>query len=229
MPKQMLTEEEWSANVGTPGFPVSFLHEYAVGLLWDRLQGRDEVIVKTLDGCMSDNLLNGVDRVVIPDSMQPIGGCIPDLALLDKELRPVRIIEVIVTSPPTSEKMEKLTSLKQRGVEVILVPVRNEEELKALIPSEVHGKAQRWAYVWSHKVLEQMGIINIPRQQMITSGQSHADAKVKELIKALVECKPETRRQLVRVLQELDSLESRYPLSPKNPKRITPTPGRSKP
>ena len=229
MPKQMRTEEEWSANVGTPGFPVSFLHEYAVGLLWDRLQGRDEVKVKTLDGCMSGNLLDGVDRVVIPDSMQPIGGCIPDLALLDKELRSVRIVEVVVTSPPTPEKMEKLTSLQQRGVEVVLVPVRNEEELKALIPLEADGKAQRWAYGWSPKVLDQMGIINIPRQQMILSGQSHADAKVKELIKALTECEPETRRQLARVLQELDSLESRYPLSPKNPKRITPAPGRSKP
>ena len=185
MPNQLLPETEWNRNVGTPAFPVSFLHEYAVGLLWDRLQGNDKVIVKTLDGCMSGNLLNGADRVVIPDSMQPIGGCIPDLALLDKDLRPVRIIEVIVTSAPAPEKMEKLTSLQQRGVEIVLVPVRNEEELKALMPSKADGKVQRWAYGWSPTVLEQMGIINIPRKQMIRSGQSHADAKVKELIKAL--------------------------------------------
>ena len=113
---------------------MSFLQEYAVGLLWDKLHGRDPVVVTTMEGTESSDLRQGVDRVVIPDSMQPIGGCIPDLALLDKDLRPVRIIEVIVTSPPTDEKTEKLERLKERGVEVVLVPVRNEEELKTLVP-----------------------------------------------------------------------------------------------
>ena len=101
MSNPMLTEAEWSRNVGTQSFPVSFLHEYAVGLLWDALQGKDAVIVKTMDGNMSRNLKEGVARVVIPDAMQPIGGVVPDLALLDKDLHPVRIIEVVVTSPPT--------------------------------------------------------------------------------------------------------------------------------
>ena len=221
MANQMLSEEKWSRNVGTPGFPVSFLHEYAVGLLWDALQSRDSVVVKTIDGSVSGNLMQGVDRVVIPDAMQPIGGCIPDLALLDKELRPVRVIEVVVTSPPTTAKMEKLDKLQKRGVEVVMVPVRNEEELKALSDSESEGSRPNWAYKWNHKVLEEMGIINIPRQRSITSGQLGADRQVEELIKALVGCRPEVRRQLVKVLQEMDSLESCYPLSPKNPKRTT--------
>lgn len=221
MANQMLSEEEWSRNVGTPGFPVSFLHEYAVGLLWDALQSRDSVVVKTIDGSISGNLIQGVERVVIPDAMQPIGGCIPDLALLDKELHPLRVIEVVVTSPPTTAKMEKLDKLQERGVEVVLVPVRTEEELKALSGSESEGPMPNWAYRWDHKVLEQMGIINIPRQRSITSGQLGADKQVEGLIKALVGCRPEVRRQLVKVLQEMGSLESCYPLSPKNPKRIT--------
>lgn len=175
MPNQMLSEAEWSRNVGTHSFPVSFLHEYAVGLLWDALQGRDAVEVKTIDGSMSGNLMEGVDRVVIPDSMQPIGGCIPDLALLDKELRPVRVIEVVVTAPPTSAKMEKLTQLRRRGVDVVMVPVRNEDELKALSPSEIDGQKPKWAYRWSSKVFDQMGIINIPRQQDIMREQRGAD------------------------------------------------------
>ena len=221
MSNQMLPGNEWDRNVGSPAYPVSFLHEYAVGLLWDALHGNDAVAVKTIDGSTYGNLKEGADRVVIPDSMQPIGGCIPDLALLDKDLRPVRVIEVVVTSPPTSEKMAKLEQLQHRGVEVVQVPVRNEDELKALIPSPNDGLKPKWAYAWNPTIFDQVGIINIPRQQQIRRTQQGADGKVQELIHALIGCQPETRRQLVKVLEELDSLESRYPLSPKNPKRIT--------
>ena len=200
MTKQMLTESEWSRNVGTQAFPVSFLHEYAVGLLWDRLHGRDPVIVTMMDGSQSGDLRRGVDRVVIPDSMQPIGGCIPDLALLDKDLRPVRVIEVIVTSPPTDEKMGKLRRLNERGVEVVLVPVRNEEELKALANWRADGERTDWGQ-YSHRP------------------ERRADGMIHELINALVQCSPETRHQLARVLDDLDGLESLYPLSSRNPKR----------
>ena len=227
MSHQMLTEDEWDRNVGTQAFPVSFLHEYAVGLLWDALHGKNPVTVKTMDGSMSNNLLDGVDRVVIPDSMQPIGGCIPDLALLDKNLRPVRIIEVIVNSPPTEDKANKLERLQQRGVEVVLVPVRNEEELKALVPASIDGRKPNWAYEWSPTVFDQMGIINIPRRSQIRRNQLGADNKIEESINALIQCHPETRRKLVKVMSDLDSLESRYPLSPKNPKRVPETTGES--
>ena len=151
--------------------------------------------------------------------MQPIGGCIPDLALLDKDLRPVRVIEVVVTSPPTGEKLEKLERLEQRGVEVVLVPVRNEEELKALMPSVSDSQKPAWAYTWSPWVFDQVGVVNFPQRGSIRTAQATADTKVNEFIKALVRCEPETRRQLFKVLEELESLESRYPLSPKNPKR----------
>ena len=220
MSKQMLSDAEWSRNVGTQAFPVSFLHEYAVGLLWDRLQDEDPVVVKTMDGDTSGNLKAGVDRVVIPDAMQPIGGCIPDLALLDKDLRPVRVVEVVVTSPPTGEKMEKLERLKQRGVDVVLVPVRDEEELKELVPSNMDSKRINWANRWSPWVFDQVGIVNFPRRGSIQTAQRTADAKVNELVNAVIQCAPETRRQLIRVLDEINNLESRYPLSPKNPKRL---------
>ena len=148
MSDPMLPGAEWDRNVGSPAFPVSFLHEYAVGLLWDALHNNDAVAVKKIDGSISGNLKEGVDRVVIPDSMQPIGGCIPDLALLDKDLRPVRVIEVVVTSPPTSKKMAKLEQLQNRDVEVVQVPVRNEDELKALVPSPNDELKPKWAYAW---------------------------------------------------------------------------------
>ena len=220
MSNQMLSDDEWARNVGTAAFPVSFLHEYAVGMLWDALQNRDEVIVKTIDGNLSGNLKEGVERVVIPDAMQPIGGCIPDLALLDKNLRPVRVIEVVVTSPPTPTKNEKLAKLQQRGVEVVIVPVRNEEDLKGLCLSKSDDDKPNWAYQWNRRLLDQIGIINIPRQTEIVRGQQGADRQVEELIDAVVRCRPEVRRRLAKILQEVDSLDSCYPLSPNNPKGI---------
>ena len=203
MSKQMLSEAEWSKNVGTQAFPVSFLHEYAVGLLWDRLQDRDAVVVRTMDGELSGDLKVGVDRVVIPDSMQPIGGCIPDLALLDRDLRPVRVIEVVVTSPPTEEKLEKLKRLEDRGVEVVIVPVRSEEELKGLVPADGRFERINWANVLG------------PRGSRY---QQRYDGIVGTLMDALIHCTPEVRRRFVRILDELDNLESLYPLSPNNPK-----------
>ena len=219
MSEHMLSETEWSRNVGTQSFPVSFLHEYAVGLLWDRLNGRDPVSVKTMDGSQSRDLREGAVRVVIPDSMQPIGGCIPDLAVLDKDLRPIRVIEVVVTSPPSGEKREKLERLNERGVEVVLVPVRNENELRALVPTATDGKRISWAYGWSPTVFEQMGVVNIPRQRQILKSQREASTTVTALINSLIQCGPETRRKLLQVLQEMENLEARYPLSPNNPKR----------
>ena len=33
----LLPEDEWTKNVGSESYPVTFLHEYAVGLIWDLL------------------------------------------------------------------------------------------------------------------------------------------------------------------------------------------------
>lgn len=203
MSNQMLSDAEWSRNVGTQAFPVSFLHEYAVGLLWDRLHGRDPVVVKTMDGEMSGDLKSGADRVVIPDSMQPIGGCIPDLALLDKNLRPVRVIEVVVTSPPTDEKLEKLKRLEERGVEVVMVPVRNEEEIKGLVPTASGLERINWATG-----------LGVHRSRF----QRNCDGAVGNLIEALIHCTPQMRRRFGQILDGLNDLESLYPLSPNNPK-----------
>lgn len=207
----MLPEKDWYKNIGTGMHPVSLIHEYAVGLLWDALQSGERVVVKTMDGSMSSDLAQGVETVVIPDDMQPIGGCVPDLALLDKDLRPLRVIEVVVTAPPTGEKRKKLETLQERGVEVVLVPVRTEEDLKALVaPEKAKPK-------WSHKLTHAQ--IDIQHRRAMTHNQSVANKQVQGLLKALVECSPEVRRQAVKVLQGMDSSESLYPLSPSNPKR----------
>ena len=89
----MLSSESWNKNVGTENYPVSFLHEYAVGLIWDMLSNRwdgrsespaektkggrrsndGQVQLPTLSSELSGNVLEGVDKVVIPDPLQPIG------------------------------------------------------------------------------------------------------------------------------------------------------------
>ena len=103
MNKEMLTEKEWSRNVGTDAFPVSFLHEYAVGLIWDMLHsGEGLVQLPLLDGSLTSNLMDGVDKVIIPDALQSIAGYIPDISLL-QDSRPIRCIEIVVTNPGNSE------------------------------------------------------------------------------------------------------------------------------
>ncbi len=46
MPRQTLSDVEWSPGVGTPAFQVSFLREYAGGLQWARPHDDDPVIIK---------------------------------------------------------------------------------------------------------------------------------------------------------------------------------------
>ena len=141
MRKAMLDESEWGKNVGTAGFPVSFLHEYAVGLIWDALNANTgPVTLPTLEGGMSDDVLAGVDKVIIPDNLNAVAGYVPDILCL-RDSRPVRLIEVVVTSPVTAHKLTAITNL---GVEVVQVPVRNEGELMALFPSTLPDKLQWW-------------------------------------------------------------------------------------
>ena len=57
-------------------------------------------------GELSGNLRAGVSKVVIPGEWDSVGGVVPDLICKDENDTPVRIIEVIVTSPPTAAKRE---------------------------------------------------------------------------------------------------------------------------
>ena len=228
----MLSEEEWHRNVGTDSYPVSFLHEYAVGLIWDILEIRDDgrsesgnektegdrrkgdgkVQLPTLEGGLSDDLLDGIERVTIPDSLQPIGGYIPDLALYDKDLRVVRVIEVVVTNPPPSQKLE---SLRSRGVEVVQVPVRNDVELRALFPQPVDGRKLRWWHRTGAREGRGVGVNFVSSR----SAQSNADEAIDSFMANLRRASPGKRREFLQVLAESGTLDSLYPLRPDNPKR----------
>ena len=106
-------KKDYMRNVGTHNSPLTWLHERTVALLYDELQAglRKGTQVRTRtspDGELSDNLLEGARRLDIPDDLTPIGGTVPDLALYNDKERPVRIIEVVVSSPPGPEEKRKI-------------------------------------------------------------------------------------------------------------------------
>ena len=197
-------------NVGTPEHPVSWLHELTVAVLYDELT-RDRVIPPqgrlamrreemlrvrlTPGGDLSHDLRDGVVTVKIPDpEWDIIGGIIPDLALYGEDSsRPVRIIEVTVSNPPDAAKRQKMDKLQERGVDVVEIVVKSEDDLRNLV--EV---------AWTPVFIK-------------GGGFSQADKEMRNLLAILQGCSPSMRRAFKQLLIELDSLDSLYPLSRTNP------------
>lgn len=213
-----MNPNKWNKNVGTASNPVSYLHEYAVALLWEQLdaglaRGR-EVRARVSPDEFSGDLLAGVKRMSIPDSLTPIGGFIPDIALFGENDKPIRVIEVAVTSAPAQSK---IANLAQRGVDVVTIPVGDENDLKRLCwtPAEITFAPDLksvYARRWSASA------------NIIMQRQRNDNETVRSLISALRSCSPETRREFLDVLRNLDTLDSLYPLSSQNPKRDTLSP-----
>ena len=223
MSEEMLSGKEWSRNVGSENWPVSFLHEYAVGLIWDMLHfnlKHREVQLPTLDGSDSGNVLADVDAVILPDVLTSVAGFVPDISLL-KDNRPLRCIEVVVTSPPTDDKQQRFRNL---GVELLQVPVRSEDELRALFPPTTADKPWFWPKFGQHEPLfreaSRRAGVNWPgnRQYRLLNGQEKADEAINALMGQLSRCSPEVRRAFVNRMAALGSLPSLYPLRPENPK-----------
>ena len=211
-----------SKNIGTVGNPVSWLHQRAVAILYDALT--HEQIKGPLDakgwvddvrahltpgGELSGNLRAGVAKVVIPGEWDSVGGIEPDLICKGEEDTPVRIIEVIVTSPPTAAKRSKLEALKRRGVDVVEIEVRTEKDLLNLC--------------WVPAKFAYLGDIRFDLGYVAERDKSLQYEKRKkpvlELIASIRDCPPKLRRQLAEVLLGLCSLDSAYPVAADNPLR----------
>lgn len=223
MKKTLRTEKEWSRNVGTESFPVSFLHEYAVGIIWDMLvhSNSDSVHLPLLDGTVSRNLMEDVDKVIIPDALQSIAGKIPDISLL-RDSRPIKCIEVTVTNPVSEQKAKAIENL---GVELFQVPVRNENELRSLFASVPEQTRSWWAKrdETSERQGETLYLADKRRIGFKWRGsprdwQARADSAISELMDNLHWCSPEVRRAFLACLKEMESLESLFPIRPDNPK-----------
>ena len=187
-----------SRNVGTPGAPVTFLHQRAVALLYDELTrpavDEPEIRVRlTPVGDWSHDLRSGVKSVKVPGEWDQVGGIVPDLILYGEDTsKPLRIIEVVVSNPPDKVKQEKLDTIARRGVDVVVVKVEQGEDL--------------------------LNLCRIKQEYTFTSVRSRAkDRIVTDLIEAVISCSPTLRRDLRDLLDQLDSLDSLYPIRPTNP------------
>ncbi len=225
-------------NVGTDVSPVSWLHERAVALLYDQLTQLPFVPFGNLQegvrvrlapgGDLSHDLAEGVHSVIIPGEWDNVGGIVPDLILKDQEGNPVRIIEVIVTAPPTEDKQTKLERLKTRGVDVVEVTVKTERDLLNLCwtpytPKFADHSAQAYVGGGRGRRITGIKLRNGERYQGPFKSQrlasKEADQQVESLIKALVSCSPAQRRRFLEVCNALNSLDSLIPVHPLNPLR----------
>ena len=226
--KRLLDDKDWFHNFGTESYPVSFLHEYSVALIWDILHtAKGPVSLPTIAGQPSSNLLEGVDQIIIPDALQSIAGYIPDISLL-KNSRPLRCIEVVVNNPTHEDKLKAMTNL---GVEVVQIPARTEQEFLNISP--MPGTAIPW---WPRFNEDEQAFRQArtnagvnwqgTRHHKILRGQELADRAIRDLINNLTLCTPETRRAFLTMLAGIPSLDSLYPIRRENPKYdiLHPTP-----
>ncbi len=71
--------------------PVSYLHEYAVALIWDRLSAGGCFLKTTSSNEYEHISVPEGGRIAIPDELTPIGGMVPDIAIYDANHRPVTV------------------------------------------------------------------------------------------------------------------------------------------
>ena len=220
------------ANVGTSGAPVSWLHQRAVALLYDEITNglragtqttkAGEVwnyevrVLKEPCGELTDNLLADVTKVKVPGEWDQVGGVVPDLILYGEEDQPVRIIEVVVTNPPNSTKQKKLATLRRRGVDVVLVTIRNESDLLKLCWTPV-GRSQ-WSGLGFNPLYHNDTYTPEYGTKGFTSGAaSEGDRYISKLSGYLRRCSPAVRREFVATLCSINKLDSLFPLRPDNP------------
>ena len=151
-------------------------------------------------GALSGNLREGVAQVIMPGEWDSVGGIVPDLICRDEKGAPVRLIEVIVSSPPTKTKRAKLEALQRRGVDVVEVTVKTEKDLINL--------------VWEPKAVHYS-----PHSSPRGGPRPTPDDTVRSLIRGLQACNPKLRRHLLAVLRGLCSLDSSWPVNVDNPLR----------
>ena len=207
------------------------LHERTVAMICKALEGayssthrgraeynehrltRCAVRLRVGTGEFSGDLAEGVAKVKVPDpDWDSVGGIVPDIILYDSDDKPVRIVEVIVTNPPDERKRSKIEALKRRGVDVVEVTVKAEEDLfdlLATLPKReylgLRSKRPDDNASWEYGA-------RWPSIEGNNYGRRTDDEFVEELARRIYECSPAVRRELADALRGIDSLESLYPV-----------------
>ena len=223
-------------NVGTGSQPKGWLHERGVALIYDELrfisEGKKGHVPRPVrvrlspNGDLSTDLLEGVASIHIPTEWDSVGGITPDLILKSEDGTPVRIIEVVVTSPPSREKRRKLRMLADRGVDCVEVRISTEADLRNLCwtPSEF-----KFADFNPHMLMRRSGRAVGLKQRNGDTYQGEfkptlwasreADDQILQFMDSLQRASPATRRRFVELFKSLQSLESVLPVHPLNPMR----------
>ncbi|MYC06773.1 MAG: hypothetical protein F4X57_06335 [Chloroflexi bacterium] len=219
---------KWTKNVGTPEHPVSYLHEYAVALIWDRLSAGGCFLKTTSSNEYEHISVPEGGRIAIPDELTPIAGMVPDIAVYDSDHRPVTVVEVQVTRAPSENKRERLERL---GVKMIVVPVPNEEALLTMfrpvsveelfhgiqIPRRFSGHSNLVKKQLMPGYADSSALARVKIDGTLTN-INEANKAVENLILSIRQCDPSLRQELRAVLDELDSIESQHPILSGNPK-----------
>ena len=218
---------KWTKNVGTPDHPVSYLHEYAVALIWDRLNAGGCFVRTTANEYEHVSVPEG-GRVDVPDELTPIAGTMPDIAVYDANHRPVTVIEVQVTTPPSEDKISRI---KRLGLRLVVVPVTNEEALLDMFrPVSVeelfHGIQIPRRFSGHSNLVKRHLMAGYADSSALTrvkldgtrTNIDEANKAVENLILSIRRCDPLLRQELRAVLDELDSIESQHPILSGNPK-----------
>ena len=232
----------WKSNVGTPEHPVSYLHEYAVGVIWEALHSQESVHVLTKTGKWSSNLKDGMARCAIPDETTAIAGTIPDLAIYNSDHIPIRVVEVDYTSKTKEDVIQRRHNL---GVETVVVDINSEKDLLRIIfddsplnqnqdvfmPDRESLNQRQWfgyrpvlmdkdnrTFMPEMTVVNQV-VENVPQQQDFIRTQRAADDLIKNIMHALASCSPQVRREFFGMMSvAVNNVHSLYPISAANPK-----------
>lgn len=206
----------WKINLGTPEQQVSYLHEYAVAMIWEALHsdGSSPVYLKTKTGELSSNLKEGMARVDIPDALTHIGGMLPDLAIYNSDHRPIRVIQVDVTHDTDEDKVQRLLNL---GVETCIAKIRTPRDLRSLIITERECQSSLRRFAADADAVNH-AISNIPQKSANLMRQRAADKTIEGIMQALALCSPRVRREFYDMLIASSRVYGRYPISDANPK-----------
>ena len=198
-----------------------YIHERAVTMLERAIHGAyaggrtreilGDAKVRALlqpGGQYSGDLAAGAVQVKRPGEWDSVGGVIPDLIIYGDTGNPIRIIEVVNTSPPDRAKREKLDRIERRGCEVVLIEVHTEDDLLHLLKRVTVGRFGRKLPVGGRNDWAELQI-------------NQSDGEVDKLIGAIMRCTTHKRQALYEVLKQLPTLDSLYPI-PLPPEKTTP-------
>ena len=160
------------------------------------------------DDVLSPNLAEGVIRVELAEDdplMWVAGQLNPDIRCFGDDGRLVRVIEVTHSAEPEKGRRGKWEQLKKRGVGVVEIKIKDLDSLRFMF--------------WRPAPVEFFPSIKAKGATSATfrKNQRDHDFEVEKLARALMLCSPKVRRNLQRILEDLNTVGSLFPLTFDNP------------